>query len=322
MDQLNSTLRRIFAPSRIDGPFWTLWIWAAIPIAVAVSVYLGGLSHIRWWGVAIAYYFMMLGVTLGFHRYFSHHSYQTNRFFQFLLGLMGTLSGQTGPLSWSLGHAVHHRNCENELDPHSTNVGFWHAHGFFLWNGESRYSNLEDSPWFKFPELVLLEAIAPIIYYSSGVIFALTLGWHAAVFYWLVPTFLSWNATMMINSVGHGHGLFPYKDFYKPNDCRATNIPWATPFILGDNWHCNHHAYPNAAFHGWKWWEIDPNRYIINALKLVGVVQRPLMPSATVLEKNAASRATMPPRKPLTARNVWTERTKQDVQEPTESATS
>jgi stearoyl-CoA desaturase (delta-9 desaturase) len=305
VEQLNARLRKIFAPSRLDGPFWTLWIWLAIPIAVAASIYTGGLAQVRWAYVAGSFYFMMLGVTLGFHRYFSHRSYTTGRFFQFVLGLMGTLSGQTGPLSWSLGHDVHHRNCENQADPHSTGVGFWHAHGFFLWNGKSRYSNLEDSPFFKFQELVLLEAIAPIIYYSSGVVLLLTVGWTAAVWYWLVPTFLSWNATMMINSLGHGHGLFPYKDFYKPEDCRATNIPWAWPFILGDNWHCNHHAYPNAAFHGWEWWEIDPNRYLLRVLQAVRVIQRPLMPSPKVLAKNAASRETMPPHKPLTAINVW-----------------
>ena len=217
----------------MDGPFWVIWIFFFTPAVTAWSIWAGHLAAIEWWGVAASFYFMMLGVTLGFHRYFSHRSFTTSRLFQFVLGLMGTLSGQTGPLSWSMGHEIHHKNCERQPDPHSTNVSFLHAQGFWLWTGKSRFDNLEDSQWFKYPELVFLEALAPIIYYSSGVVLYFTLGLEAVIWYWLVPTCLSFNATMMINSLGHGHGLFPYKDFYQPEHCRATNIPWAWPFILG-----------------------------------------------------------------------------------------
>src|SRR5688572_21784474 len=107
--KVNDFFRRVMAPSKADGPFWVLWIWAFIPLMVGLSLYMGA-GGIRIWGVAAGFYFMMFGVTLGFHRYFSHRSYTTNRPFQFVLGLVGTLSGQTGPLSWSLGHDVHHRN--------------------------------------------------------------------------------------------------------------------------------------------------------------------------------------------------------------------
>lgn len=305
MNQLNSFLRRVFAPSKMDGPFWVIWIFFFTPAVTAWSIWAGHLTAIQWWGPIAAFYFMMLGVTLGFHRYFSHRSYTTGRGFQFLIGLVGTLSGQTGPISWAMGHEIHHKNCETQPDPHSTNVGFWHAQGFWLWTGKSRFDNLEDSQWFKYPELVFLEALAPIIYYSGGVVSYFVFGLEGAIWYWLVPTCLSFNATMMINSLGHGHGLFPYKDFYKPNDCRATNIWWAWPFILGDNWHNNHHAYPNAAFHGWKWWEIDPNRYLLQLLCLVGLAKRPLQPSEKVLKRNAASRATMPAPHKLTANNEY-----------------
>lgn len=309
MNSLNHTLRRIFKPGRYDGPFWVIWIFFLTPAIAAWSIYRGHLAEIAWWGPVAAFYFMMFGVTLGFHRYFSHRSFTTGRVFQFILGLIGTLSGQTGPISWAMGHEIHHKNCELQPDPHSTNVSFWHAQGFWLWTGKSRFDNLEDSHWFKYPELVFLEAVAPILYNLGGVVMFFAFGLSGAIWYWLVPTFLSFNATMMINSLGHGHGFFPYKDFYQPEHCRATNIPWAFPFILGDNWHNNHHAYPNAAYHGWKWWEIDPNRYALVALRALGVVSRTLVPSEKVLEKHAASRRTMPAKQKLTANDEYAPRT-------------
>ena len=294
--------------TRAKAPFWVIWILGLCPAVAIWSIFFTDhLSQVNWWIVAASYYFMAMGVSMGFHRYFSHSSFQTGRVFQFILGLAGTLSGQTGPLSWSLEHDIHHRNCETEVDPHSTNVSFLHAHILWLWNGQARHSELEKSKWFKYPELVFLEAAAPVIFYAFGVTIWVAFGTSAMVWYWLLPSALSFHATMMINSVGHGHGFFPYKDMYQPDACRATNIPWGWPFILGDNWHCNHHAYPTAAFHGWKWWEIDPNRYVLTVLHWVGVVKRPLSPNQKILERNAASRSTMPPQLSLAAPNFWKE---------------
>jgi stearoyl-CoA desaturase (delta-9 desaturase) len=303
--------RRIFAPNRMDGPFWVLWIFALIPLLSAWSIYRGDLSRISPWPALGIWYAMTLGVSLGFHRYFSHKSFVTSRPFQFVLGLLGTASGQTGPLSWSLLHEHHHKTCETEEDDHSTNVGFWHAQGFFLWTAKPRLSNLEDSQWFKYPELVMLEAMAPLIYYIGAIVTFWVAGFAGFVWYWLVPTFFSFNATMLINSVGHGHGFFPYKDYYQPEHCRATNIPWAWPFILGDNWHNNHHAYPGAAAHGWQWWEIDPNRYLLFVLRQLRLVSHPIQPSARQLERARASRATMPARVKMSAPRPWDTETRE-----------
>ncbi|HSC88649.1 MAG TPA: hypothetical protein VLC09_15305, partial [Polyangiaceae bacterium] len=161
MNALISFFRRVFAPNRMDGPFWVLWIFAFIPLMAAYSLYRGDWAQVRIGPALAVWYLMTLGVSLGFHRYFSHKSFVTSRFFQFVLAFLGTASGQTGPISWSLMHKEHHETCETEVDHHSTNVGFWHAQGFFLWTSKPRVANLEASPWFKFPEIALLEALAP-----------------------------------------------------------------------------------------------------------------------------------------------------------------
>ncbi len=286
-----------FAPSKMDGPFWTLWTWVAIPICTAIAIWKYSFATINW-GIALAsFYLMTIGVSLGFHRYFSHHAFKTSRPVQFIMAVLGTLSGQTGPISWALLHKDHHKYCETDKDPHATAVGFWHAHGFFLWNhAQPRALNYTASEWAKYPEIVFLERGAPMIHYALGIVIGLIAGFQGVVWYWMVPTWLCWNSTMLINSFAHRYGTFDYRDFHTPQVCNSTNLWWGFIFILGDNWHNNHHAYPNAAYHGWKWWQIDPNRYVLWTLQKLRLVWDPIMPSEKVLAK-----AKVQPNDPLPA---------------------
>jgi len=81
-------------------------------------------------GIFLASYLMKgLGITAGFHRYFSHRSYKTNRFIQFLLGLLGTSAIQGGVLWWASHHRSHHKHSDQKDDLHSpVTHGFFHSH--------------------------------------------------------------------------------------------------------------------------------------------------------------------------------------------------
>ena len=57
----------------------------------------------------IVYVVQMFGITAGYHRYFSHRSFKTSRWFQFVLGWLGCSAGQAGPLWWASVHRNHHR---------------------------------------------------------------------------------------------------------------------------------------------------------------------------------------------------------------------
>lgn len=277
--------QKAFAPSPADGKFWTIWNWVVIPLMVTITIVLGLVRLVRWPWVLLSYWLMITGATLGFHRYFSHASFKTSRPVQFLLGLLGCYSGQTGPISWELTHRDHHRLCEVEGDPHTIRQGFWHAHGFFLWNYPARWTDFRRSKWAKYPEIVWLERWAPALYYFFGGLIFLATGFVGMVWYWLVPTFVSWNVTMLVNSWAHTWGRYDYRDVHQPDDCKARNLAWATPLLMGDNWHNNHHAYPTSAWQGWEWWQLDPNGIIIHALAKVGIFWDPIRPSAKVLAK-------------------------------------
>ena len=90
--------------------FWVGWSWVAISVAL------------------IVYFARVFGPTAFYHRYFSHRSFKTTRWFQFVGAVLGNLAGQRGPIWWAAHHRDHHRYSETHADVHSP-----HAHGF-IWS--------------------------------------------------------------------------------------------------------------------------------------------------------------------------------------------
>src|SRR6478752_2591100 len=102
---------------------WPFW---AVHLGAVYALYLFGFS----WsglGLAVALYFVrMFFVTGAYHRYFSHRSYKTSRWFQFVLALLGGMCGQKGALWWAEQHRIHHKYSDTPEDPHSMKLyGFW-----------------------------------------------------------------------------------------------------------------------------------------------------------------------------------------------------
>ncbi len=225
------------------------------------------------------YIFRMWGITAGFHRYFSHRAYKTNRVFQFILALAGTLAVQKGVLWWAANHRHHHRYSDMEEDIHSpVQKGFWWSHvGWILCDkyGETRYDSIKD--FARFPELVWLNRfhLVPPVLLAVALFFLG--GFSMLVWGFFVSTTLLWHGTFTINSLSHVFG----KRRYKTTDTSKNN--WLLALItLGEGWHNNHHFYQNTANQGWFWWEVDFSYYSLKALSWVGVVKDLRTPSEQV----------------------------------------
>jgi len=91
---------------------------------------------------AVFYVISGLGITVGFHRYFTHGSFKANRPLRIGLGVAGSLAFQ-GPVTvWVADHRRHHAFSDAEGDPHSPWLfgqgpralakGFWHSHTGWL----------------------------------------------------------------------------------------------------------------------------------------------------------------------------------------------
>lgn len=209
-----------------------------------------------------------IGITAGYHRYFSHRSFKTSRAFQFVLALMGTLAAQKGVLWWTAYHRLHHRTSDTPHDPHSPHYGFWRAHaGWFLAPGSEATDWRRVRDWKRFPELVWLNEhfLLPPLALALGLYLAGGLPWFAWGF--CICTTMTWHITYTVNSVAHRHG---YRNFQTSDDSR--NVAWLALPTWGDAWHNNHHHHPRAARHGLRWWEIDLTYGFLRTLARLGVV--------------------------------------------------
>ena len=134
----------------------------------------------------------MFGLTAGYHRYFSHRSFKTSRFFQFVLAFLGAMSIQKDPLWWAAHHRNHHRYTESEKDVHSPKrFGFFWSHmGWVMCKKNADLTPDEFVPDLaKFPELLFLNRHQkwPVLFYAALVLSTgyavqfLLPAWHTTV---------------------------------------------------------------------------------------------------------------------------------------------
>ena len=228
---------------------------------------------------AALYVIRMFAITAGYHRYFSHRSFRTSRWFQFVLALVAQSSTQKGVLWWAACHRHHHRHSDTEADVHSPRLqGFLYAH--FLWIFDRAHRAMPPGSvrdLTKFPELIFLNRfymLPPIVLATAIWMIG---GWTSLIvgFFW--STVLLYHATFAINSLAHVSGSQPYET---RDDSR--NNWWLAVITLGEGWHNNHHAYQRSTRQGFRWYEVDATFYLLTILKWMGVVWDVATPPRTI----------------------------------------
>lgn len=284
------------AEERID------WIrslpFLLIHLAV-IGVFWVGVSPVAVMICLALYAARMFGLTAGYHRYFSHRTFKTTRVFQFVLGWLGTMATQKGPLWWAANHRHHHATSDTDEDAHSPRHGFWWSHvGWFLCDkfNATNYKLIPDLA--RFRELRFLnrcDVLPPIALALS----VTGLGWllrrwfpglHTSplqmlVWGYFVSTVLLYHGTFVINSLAHviGRQRFATKDDSK-------NSFWLAIITLGEGWHNNHHFLPSSERQGFYWWEVDITHYVLKVLSWFGVVWDLKKPPQHVFALAAARR--------------------------------
>jgi stearoyl-CoA desaturase (delta-9 desaturase) len=245
------------------------------------------------------YVLTALGITVGFHRLFTHRSFETNAVVRFVLAALGSMAVQGSVLRWVAQHRRHHQHSDTPADPHSPHHagrglvgvlrGFWHAHIGWAFKpdvaGLERYvADLRKLRSVRvasalFPVWILLGLVIP-----AALGLALTGSWGGALlgFLWggLVRIFLVHHVTWSVNSVCHLWGSRPY-----PEHDHSRNNPVLGVLALGEGWHNNHHAFPTSARHGLRWWQVDVSYYLIRLLALVGLAWKVRLPSEPAMAR-------------------------------------
>ncbi|MBX3229445.1 MAG: acyl-CoA desaturase [Labilithrix sp.] len=259
----------------VSAPFF------GVHVAAVVGVAMLGWS---WKGLGLAlafYYIRMFGVTGGYHRYFSHRTYRTSRWFQFCLAFLAQMSLQKGALWWAAHHRDHHKHSDTKLDPHSFREdGFWWSHVGWILSTETEDTLEKNIPdLMRYPELRWLNKYHLVPGVMMGFASFFIAGWYGLVWAFLVSTVLLWHGTFAINSLAHWWG----RRRYATTDDSKNSLALAL-VTMGEGWHNNHHYYQRSVRQGFFWWEIDLTFYVLKAMSWVGLVWDLQLPPQKVLE--------------------------------------
>ncbi len=233
------------------------------------------------------YAIRMFFITGGFHRYFSHRTFKTSRWMQFLFAFWGQTSAQKGTLWWAAHHRHHHLHSDEMEDIHSPLRGFWWSHVGWILCGrydETRMSRIRD--FAKYPELVWLNRFWVVPPTLLGVAVLALWGWSAFLIGFVLSTVLLYHGTFLVNSLAHVIGKKRY-----PTTDESRNSWLIAVITLGEGWHNNHHHYQNSTRQGFMWWELDVTYYVLKLMSWVGLVWELQEPPALVVSGGTLGRA-------------------------------
>ncbi|HEY9848312.1 MAG TPA: fatty acid desaturase [Leptolyngbyaceae cyanobacterium] len=230
--------------------------------------------------ILLHWLFGSIGICLGYHRLLTHRSLQVPKWLEYILTTIGALALQGGPIFWVSGHRQHHLHTEDrDKDPYAASRGFWWSHmlwifypraEFFDRNTYHKYApDLSRDPYYKWLDryFLMLQIPVGLLLYALG-------GWSFVIYGVVLRAVTLWHTTWLINSATHmmGDRRFEVAD-------GSRNLWWAALLTYGEGWHNNHHAYPNVAKAGWKWWELDMTWWAIRALETAGLAKRVIRPT-------------------------------------------
>ena len=297
----------LFAGKRPLPAHVAVYVFVVVPfLALVAAVPFAWGWGLTWVDIVLAacwYTVTCLGVTVGFHRYFTHSSFKARRSLRIALAVVGSMAVQGPILHWVADHRRHHAFSDKEGDPHSPwlfgtspaalALGFWHAHLGWILNrdltNQHRFAPdlLEDRDIRTVHRLfglcTAVTLIAPAV--MGGL---LTWSWWGAVtaFFWasLVRVTFLHHVTWSVNSVCHLVGERPFTT----RDKSANFWPMAI-LSMGESWHNLHHADPTCARHGVKPCQIDISARLIWLFEKAGLAYDVRWPTARRLARITAT---------------------------------
>jgi stearoyl-CoA desaturase (Delta-9 desaturase) len=236
---------------------------------------------------AVMYVSTGLGITVGFHRLFTHRSFKAATAVRAVLAILGSAAVEGPVISWVADHRKHHAFADRQGDPHSPHVdhgvgwvgalrGLVHAHVGWLFRHDqrgarARYApDLLADPMIRFVDrtFVLWALGGLAAAFGLGVAIGGTVAAGLTALLWGggVRLFVLHHVTYSINSICH---VFGRRSFDTRDESR--NVFWLALPSFGEAWHNNHHAFPTSARHGLRRFEIDPSALVIQGLEACGL---------------------------------------------------
>jgi stearoyl-CoA desaturase (delta-9 desaturase) len=210
-----------------------------------------------------------LGVTIGYHRMLTHKGFNAPEWLRGLLLILGCMAFVgSRPDSWAATHLKHHAHSDEDHDPHSPLEGFWHAHFGWLFSLHNYGEVHEYAPHLLEDKTVMFVSRYSLLwgFLAFAIPFAIG-GWTGLLWGGFVRLFVTTHTTWSVNSICH---TFGQRDYETTDESRNHWIVGLLAF--GEGWHNNHHAFPESAFHGLRWWQFDLSGILIRLAERLGLV--------------------------------------------------
>ena len=281
----------------VKGPFRPGVVWAIVWLHIGAlaglvcavwSCFTVGVSATVWVMALGLYVANFIGISVGYHRLWTHQAFKCRRWVQYTLAVLGGLAAE-GPLAvppevqkryrgWVKDHLQHHASTDRDYDPHSPRQwGFFWAHMGWLffetvpppgWRNTTRLDNDPVVRW----QYRWYWYIAVAGFVVPGLVALAVGGWMAGLQGVLIAGFLRTVAhlhvTWCVNSVAHLWGTRATSSAGVPYTDDDSRNNWVLAlFSGGEGWHGYHHADPNSYQLGVKWWHFDPGKWFINILR-------------------------------------------------------
>jgi len=223
----------------------------------------------------IQYLLTGLGITMGYHRLWSHRAFKAHWTIELLLLFFGAAAYEGSARWWSRNHRAHHRYVDTDKDPYAVHKGFWFAHvGWMILKQEGRQSGRVDISDLNENKMVMWQHKN---YLPIAITFAFVLPcaigyfgfndfWGALVYACFGRMFFVHQATFCINSVAHYLGEQPFSKQHSSFDSIITAF-----LTLGEGYHNYHHEFPHDYRNGIRWYQYDPTKWTIRFCSWLGL---------------------------------------------------
>lgn len=227
----------------------------------------------------ICFIYCGMAITAGYHRLWSHKTYQAHWSLRFIFALGGAFALQNSILHWSSDHRIHHKHVDNnDIDPYSAKMGFWYSHIGWMcreyqvhrYHDYKNVRDLQKDPIVMWQHKYYLP-LTLIMNFGVPIIFGL---WHGDLLNSLLLVgflrlVLNHHTTFFINSLAHVWGKQTYTD---KNTARDNSFLAFLTF--GEGYHNYHHIFENDYRNGIRWWQFDPTKWLIKSCQWLGLTNK------------------------------------------------
>lgn len=238
--------------------------------------------------LVVSYTLVGLSITAGYHRLFSHRSYDASRVVELFFALFGAMAAQNSILWWSASHRIHHSYVDKDWDPYNIRRGFWWAHMVWVFfRNEERddsFSNAKDL--LANPIVMWQHKYNKAILIIGGFGVPTLIGWFfgdaLAGLLWggFLRAALVHHSTFFVNSLAHTVGK-PTYNF----DVSARDNWMVALLTFGEGYHSFHHRFAADHRNAVKWYQWDPSKWLIRGMAKLGLARNLRTTPAPLIEK-------------------------------------